>query len=224
MLRYEKNKQTISDEEQQRLAQSKVCIVGLGGLGGYVLEMLARIGIGSIRAIDGDIFDETNLNRQLLCNSDNIGKPKTEAADIRMRQINEHVNIEAVYERLTQSNAETLLSGCEVIIDACDSVETRLTLEKAAETLGLPLIHGAISGWYAHISTIFPGDRTLSKFYKTVSKCSESVMGNPSFTPAAAASVQVSLVIKYLLKKGKMLRNKMLIMDLYNNEFEVIEI
>lgn len=222
MLRYLKNKQTITDDEQQKLALSRVCLVGLGGLGGYALEMLVRVGVGNIRAIDGDCFDETNLNRQLLCNAQNLGFPKSEAAAIRAKKINGAVNIDAIRERVIAQNAENLLRGYDIIIDACDSVETRLLLQETAEKLGVPLVYGAIAGWYAQISVIFPGDKTLEKIYPT-GECKNS-LGNPSFTPATAASIQVSQTIKFLLDKGKLLRNKLLLIDLFDNEFEVIDL
>lgn len=222
MLRYQKNKQTISDEEQQKLALSKVCIVGLGGLGGYVLEMLVRLGVGNIRAIDGDCFDETNLNCQLLCDAQNLGVAKSEVAAIRAKKINSQVNIDAVSARVTKDNAESLLSGYDIIVDACDSVETRLLLQDVAEKVGVPLVYGAIAGWFAQISIIFPGDKTMDKIYKT-GECKNS-MGNPSFTPAAAASAQVSQTIKYLLNKGQLLRNKLLLIDLFDDECELIDL
>lgn len=222
MLRYQKNKQTITDDEQQKLALSRVCLVGLGGLGGYVLEMLVRVGVGNIRAIDGDCFDETNLNRQLLSEEQNLGLPKAQAAAARAKRINSEVNIDVVSERVTAENAESLLRGYDIIIDACDSVGTRLLLQNIAEKLGVPLVFGAIAGWYAQISIIFPGDRTIEKIYPT-GEC-KNTLGNPSFTPAAAAAAQVSQTIKFLLNKGKLLRNELLLIDLFDNEFEVIDL
>ncbi|NLG41191.1 MAG: HesA/MoeB/ThiF family protein, partial [Chloroflexi bacterium] len=83
MLRYLRNHDAISEAEQAILAQKRVLVVGCGGLGGYVIECLARIGVGYLRVVDGDVFDETNLNRQLLSSNMNLGRPKTLAAQQR---------------------------------------------------------------------------------------------------------------------------------------------
>ena len=81
MLRYSRNKNLMSDDEITLLSQKKVCVLGLGGLGGYIVEMLSRIGVGSLTLVDGDVFDETNLNRQLFSSMNNLGNSKALEAE-----------------------------------------------------------------------------------------------------------------------------------------------
>ena len=118
MLRYLRNHDAISEAEQAILAQKRVLVVGCGGLGGYVIECLARIGVGHLRVVDGDVFDETNLNRQLLSSSMNLGRPKTLAAQQRVMAVNPLVEVEAFQTLLTAENAVQLLEGCDVAVDA----------------------------------------------------------------------------------------------------------
>ncbi len=225
MMRYERNKTTISSEEQDILKRAKVCVIGCGGLGGYVIEMLGRIGIGAITAIDGDVFDETNLNRQLLSEMSLIGHSKALAAKERMLSVNPEISVNAIHTFFLPENAEALLMGHDVIVDALDQIPARFLLQETAERLNIPFVHGAIAGWYAQISTVFPGEKTLEKIYrKDVVKGKENTLGNPSFTPAYASSVQVSEVIKLLLGRGELLRNKIMFANLLDHEIEIAEL
>ena len=118
--RYERNR-IFSRNQQEELASKKAAVIGCGGLGGYAAEMLARAGVGHITVCDGDVFDETNLNRQLLCTEAIIGMPKARAAAERINSINSEVKAEAFSCNLTEENAEEILKGCDVVIDALDS-------------------------------------------------------------------------------------------------------
>ncbi len=140
MLRYLRNHDAISEAEQVILAQKRVLVVGCGGLGGYAIECLARIGVGHLRVVDGDVFDETNLNRQLLSSSMNLGRPKTLAAQQRVMAVNPLVEVEAFQTLLTAENAVPLLDGCDVAVDALDNVPSRLLLQQAARSAGIPLV------------------------------------------------------------------------------------
>ncbi|WP_243279199.1 HesA/MoeB/ThiF family protein [Romboutsia sp. 1001713B170131_170501_G6] len=220
--RYERNIGTLTKSENDKLKDFKVCIVGCGGLGGYVIEMLSRIGIGYLKLVDEDIFDVSNLNRQILCNENNIGQNKVIEAKERIKLINNNVNIDIVSEHLDSNNCEKIINNCHVVIDALDNIKTRFVLQKYCETLNIPLIHGAISGWYGQVSTIYPGDNNLEDIYK-YKKEIDNKLGNPSFTPGLVASIQVSETIKVLLNKGEILRNKVLFIDLLYGEYNIIE-
>ena len=221
--RYERNIGTLTKVENDKLKNFKICIVGCGGLGGYVIEMLSRIGIGYLKLVDEDTFDVSNLNRQILCNENNIGKNKAIEAKERIKLINNNVNIDIVSEHLDSNNCEKIINNCHVVIDALDNISTRFTLQKYCEALNIPLIHGAISGWYGQVSTIYPGDNNLEYIYK-YKKETDNKLGNPSFTPGLVASIQVSETIKVLLNKGEILRNKVLFIDLLYGEYNIIEI
>ena len=225
MGRYDRNMMCISKEENESLRHKTVAVVGCGGLGGYIIEMLGRLGIGKIIAIDGDVFEDTNLNRQILSHMENLGRPKALEAWERMKLVNPDVEILPVINKIDESNAKTILQRAEVVIDALDNISGRLILQNACEELGVPLVHGAIAGWYGQITTIFPGDRTLDKIYSGL-KGSEikNPLGNPSFTPALTASIEVSEVLKLLIGRGELLRNKMIFLNLLDNNFEIIEL
>jgi molybdopterin-synthase adenylyltransferase len=223
--RYKKNGQTITAGENVILKEKKVLVAGCGGLGGHIIEMLARAGVGHITAVDPDVFDETNLNRQLLCEERLLGKSKAEAAINRISNVNSEVTVTPVQERVTSENAKKLFQGHDLIIDALDNIPSRFDIQDAAEKCNIPIVHGAIAGWYGQVSVLFPGDKFFDKIYpereKTVVDTSS---GNPSFSPAVTAGFQVGESIKYLLGKGTLLRGQMLFIDMLNNQFELIDI
>ena len=224
MLRYSRNKNLMSDDEIILLSQKKVCVLGLGGLGGYIVEMLSRIGVGSLTLVDGDVFDETNLNRQLFSSMNNLGNSKALEAEKRVKGINPLTKVIPVYEFVDSSNAMKIIANHDVIVDALDSIDLRKYIAKVCTELNLPLVHGAIAGWYGQVATIYPNDTTLDILYpKDIKRGIEKELGNPSFTPALVASIQVSEVIKLLLNRGDFLRNFLIKIKLYRNDIEVIK-
>jgi molybdopterin/thiamine biosynthesis adenylyltransferase len=222
--RYQRNQQMISTAQQLRLLRSTVAVVGAGGLGGYILEELARLGVGQIVVIDDDVFEEHNLNRQILSSPARLGRVKVEVAAERLAEINPVVKVRAVRARLDQGNGVACLTGADCVVDAVDNVASRLEMEELCEGLQLPLVHGAIAGWYGHVATIFPGERSLAKLYRHWSggKGIEAQLGNPSFTPAVVASFEVAEVCKILLGQGRLLRNRQLNINLLDMEVEEI--
>jgi molybdopterin/thiamine biosynthesis adenylyltransferase len=223
--RYIRNMNALTPEENANLIKHKVCVIGCGGLGGYIIEMLGRLGIGYITAVDGDCFDESNLNRQILSDSESVGEGKALKAFERMQRVNPFIKINPIQERLTLENCCRIISGHDVVVDALDNIDTRIILQREAEKLNIPLVHGAISGWYGQVTTIFSGDRTLDLIYQ--SKDSETEgrkLGNPSFTPALIASIEVSEVVKILIGRGELLRKKLLFIDLLLQEYQIINL
>ncbi len=213
MDRYFRNIGAISTGEQQKLKHCSVCIAGLGGLGGYVLELLARLGIGSITGIDSDCFEMTNLNRQLLSNLTNIGTEKASAAAERVRLINNETKFTAYSDKIDAGNAPKLLQGHDIVIDALDSVRDRLMISSCCSGLKIPLIHGAVNAWSGQAAVIYPGDDLLEKLYSIdfIQKLPPSVL---AFTPSAIASFQVSLALRVLLEKEKPEPNTLYLLDL----------
>jgi molybdopterin/thiamine biosynthesis adenylyltransferase len=223
MDKYAQNR-IFTKSEMSKIRSSRVCIVGCGGLGGYVLEMLARLGMAEITIVDADRLEESNLNRQILANEKNLGKYKVEVAQERISRVNSQVRIKAIRQFLTQENAAEILGGNDLIIDALDNIETRKILAHACDEAKIVFVHAAIAGWYGQISTIFPGDNTLQKIYRAKQEFGiESAIGNPSFTPALLASLQVAEAIKILLGKANTLRHKLLHIDLLDTDFELLE-
>ena len=222
--RYIRNENMLSPKENLSLRNFKVAVVGCGGLGGHIIEMLARMGIGHITAIDGDVFEPHNLNRQLFSLPSNLGKPKAPEAKKRIEAVNPYVVVSAKQVMLDAGNAEELLAGHDLVCDALDNVNTRKLVAKTATNLNIPMVFGAIAGWYAQVGTIMPGDNLLDKIYpEGINKGAETQLGNPSFTPALAASLQVAEAIKVLLKKEGILNNKLLVADTLEHHYQVID-
>jgi len=223
--RYNRNMNMLSPEENESLRSFKVCVIGCGGLGGYVIELLGRLGMGTITAVDGDVFDLTNLNRQLLSTEEGIGKSKAFAAEERMKKVNSDVMVHPIQAFVTEENCDEIISGHDIVMDALDNMTARRLLEEHCEKQTVPLIHGAIAGWYGQVSTIMPGDGTLQKIYPpNENKGAETELGNPSFSPALVASIQVAEALKVLLKRGELLQNKLLTIDLLNHEYEIFHL
>ncbi len=218
--RYIRNREVISVQEQLRLAESKVAVVGAGGLGGHVILLLARVGIGHLTVVDCDLFDETNLNRQALCNRESLGKPKSEVAVEVVGSINPGVEVISHQTRLKSTNGPDILVGSDVVVDALDNIPSRLALERTAKELGVPLVHGALAGFEGWMMTIFPDDQGLKLLYGGEeakgdnAKRPEAILGVPALTPSIIASLQVMEVLKIILKRGKVFRHIMVHVDL----------
>lgn len=223
--RYDRNQNTISQKDGILLKKASVVVVGCGGLGGYIIEQLGRLGLGKITLVDYDVFDETNLNRQLLSTELLIGKLKVDAAVARMKEVNSETQVEGLACRIIRENAEEILKGHNLVIDALDNIESRLIVEEACQSLNIPLIHGAIGGWYGQVAVIMPGYPILNKIYgENYEKDIAEEMGNPAFTPAVIAGIQVAESIKVLLNKDGALKGQILTVDLENLEFDILEI
>ena len=217
--RYERNVPTLSEAECALLRTKKVLIAGCGGLGGHLIDQLARIGVGSLRVVDGDVFEPSNLNRQLLSEVPLLGTGKAAAAAERVRRVNPDIRVEAVEAFLTEANAPQLIAGCDVVLDALDNIPSRKVLAAACAVAGVPYIYGAVNGWVAQAAISMPGDHLVEKLYPEGSVLkNKSVL---SFTPALCASMQVSLCVK-LLTGRQVETGKLYYFDLLNQEYEAI--
>jgi molybdopterin-synthase adenylyltransferase len=226
--RYVRNMKTFSPDEQIILLGSRVSVVGLGGLGGAVVEILARVGIGTLRLIDGDIFEDSNLNRQFLSTSDLIAKSKAAAAAQRVRRINSSIVVQQYDENLDDSNSLSLIENSDVTIDCLDNVPARFSLERASKQIGSPLVSAAVAGISGHVTTIFPEDPGLELIYgesrQRPQKGVETSLGCLPQAVALLASIECSEVIKILLGKGELLRSKLLFVDLVSNTMDVLQL
>ncbi len=223
--RYKRNGTTIPDEKRSVLQDKRALVAGCGGLGGYIIEMLARAGIGHISAVDPDVFDETNLNRQILCQEKLIGTSKSEAAVRRIRDINSDVSVSGIQVRLDENNARQIGEGHDIVIDALDNIPSRLILQQTAEELQIPLVHGAISGWYGQVAVIYPGDRLFDIIYENYDGDPQlNILGNPSFSPAAIASFQVSESIKVLTGNTNAMKRQILFIDMLECQTNLVEL
>jgi molybdopterin/thiamine biosynthesis adenylyltransferase len=225
--RYERSQGTVGWEGQVKLLESTVAIVGCGGLGGWIIEGLARMGVGHLILIDGDTFGENNLNRQALCTETNVGQLKTEAARERVSRVNAATEVTLHPVMADEESMREMLAGADVVVDALDTLPTRLVLQKVAQSLGIPVVHGAIGGYVGQVMTVFPGDEGLYALYgrgDVPEQGIEAQLGNPAATPMMVAAWQIQEVIKILLGTGEPLRNRLLFMDAESGVAEVLEI
>ena len=224
-VRYQRNGQMFSCRQQLKLFNSVVAVIGCGGLGGYIIEELARLGVGRIIAIDPEVFEESNLNRQLFSSLTAIGRAKVTVAAERVAQINPAITLDPRAVAFAKANGEGFLKGVHLAVDALDSIAVRLELAAVCRETNIPLIHGAIAGWYGQVTTQFPGERTLEFLYQgeASGRGIEKQLGNPSFTPAVIASLEVAEVCKVLLGEGEPLRGRCLTIDLREMEFVMTE-
>ena len=217
--RYERNLPALSEAECLLLRKKRVLIVGCGGLGGHIIDQLARIGIGSLKVVDGDVFDESNLNRQLLSDITKLGISKAKAAADHVACINPAVAVEAVNVFMSAENVQELIAGCDIVIDALDNIPARRILADACAKAKLPYVYGAISGWVAQAALSMPEDRLIDRLYpEEIEIRDKSVL---SFTPALCASMQVALCVKYLTGRAAQ-HGTVYYFDLLNQEFETI--
>jgi molybdopterin/thiamine biosynthesis adenylyltransferase len=213
--RYQRNIGMYTIKGQSKLLQSKAIIVGLGGLGGNILEQIARAGIGTIVGCDPDVFDNTNLNRQLLSTEDAIGKTKASQAQIRAKQINSAISFHAhpcKFEQLTNEDWD----GVDIVFDCLDNIPDRLTLAKKCTQHNCPLIHGAIAGLLGQVGIVWPHSNMLETYYtgQTEAHGVEIELGTPASTAAMTASYMASEGIQVLLGN----RQKESLMHFFNLE------
>jgi len=220
--RYLRNIGTIGIEGQLRLLRSCMGICGLGGLGGYIAESLARYGVGRLILVDGDVFEEDNLNRQLLCTESGLGRAKVQVAAERVAEVNSSLEVNAHHRFVGPADIPEVFGGADLVIDALDNISSRLALERGCAQLGIPLVHGAIAGNSGQVMTIFPGDPGLQTIYSGIEdRGVEMLEGNPPTTPALVASLQAQEAVK-IVCGGELLRHGFLLVDTASNLYQFI--
>ncbi len=223
-VRYLLNIGTIGIAGQLKLLRSCVGICGLGGLGGFIVELLARFGFGHLVLVDGDVFEEDNLNRQLPCTEAVLGRPKVEVAAERVTAVNPSLQTSMHQRFISGDDVAEVFSAADLVIDALDNVPARLVLEEGCARLGIPMVHGAISGNSGQVMTVFPGDPGLTSLYAgSEERGPEALEGNPPTTPALVASLQVQEAVK-IICGGDLLRHGLLLVDTAANLYQFIPI
>jgi molybdopterin/thiamine biosynthesis adenylyltransferase len=226
--RYERSHGTVGWQGQIKLLESTVAIFGCGGLGGWIVEGLARMGVGHLIVVDGDSFAENNLNRQAMCTEVNLGQSKTEAARERIANLNSATEVTTYPVMADERSMREMLAGSDLVMDALDTLPTRLVLQQAAQDLGVPLVHGAIGGYVGQVMTVFPGDEGLRVIYGRVEDVPERgievQLGNPAATPMMVAAWQIQEAVKILLGTGQPLRNRILLLDAEFGTAEILDV
>lgn len=221
----------VTKSQQTRFKESKIAIIGCGGLGGTIIEMLARMGIGELNIIDKDSFDMSNLNRQIMSSIDSLGKSKSEVAKEKIRLINPYVKVNAFNEELNRKNLDKIIGDCDIAIDGLDNLPTRVLLSRYTKEKEIPFIHGAVHGTMGQL-TVFTKD-TISyeelfslpsigkelddKTNQEIQKLSQNTP--PVIGPIAniIGSLEAFEAFKILTNKGKLtLAPKIFNLDLLN--------
>lgn len=210
--RYIMNMGVMDNDILHRLHQVKVTIVGVGGLGGNVANQLIRLGIINVHLVDFDVFSESNLNRQLFSDVENINQSKVDVIKNALLRINPDINITVTNQKI--QDIEDI--DTDYLIDCVDNVDTKLYLATLASKLNVPLLHGSCGGWYGQITWISPGSTFLHELYGTDKVGLEKSLLNPVFTPSVVASFMVSEFLK-MISNNEIHYNELLLVDVLNN-------
>ena len=210
--RYKRQMMLFGDEGQELLKKAHIFIAGAGGLGSPVSIYLAVAGIGTLTVVDRDVVDQSNLNRQILHYDRDIGRKKTESAEEKLMAINPDITVRVIDTTIEEKNAGDLVGKADGIVDAMDNYPVRYLLNNVAIRKKIPLFHGAICGFYGQATTIIPGQTACLTciFPKAPPKEVFPVIG---VTPGLIGMVQATEVLKYLLKSGELLTNRLFIWD-----------
>ena len=219
--RYIRNLGPLTEEECLLLRQRRVFLAGCGGLGGYLLEHLLRVGVGAITVCDGDTIVPSNLNRQLLADMESLGRSKAEAACARAALVNPEAAVEARPVFLTADNALGLIAGHDLALDALDSPAARRILASACRQAGIPLVHGAIRGWYAQAAVILPDSGMMEQLYPADAPAAPD-QGSLSPTVGLCAAIQAGEAVKLLCGRPSPLAGRLLWVDLVEQEYQVV--
>ncbi len=226
--RYCRNQKSLSNDDQLQLLKSHVAIIGLGGLGGTVTEILARIGVGRLTLVDGDCFDESNLNRQLLSSPANIGKSKAEVAKLRVQEINPAIEVHSVPKFFTADNSETILHQVNLAIDCLDTITDRFILEDGCRKASIPLISAAIGGSSGQATVIFPEDPGLKDIYglpgNAPARGVEKSVGTLPFAAVYMAAVECAAATAILTGSSSELRNRLFMAEVIDHTTELFSL
>lgn len=208
---------------QEKLKQSKVLVIGAGGLGTPVVMYLAAMGIGWIGIVDFDIIQESNLHRQILYTETDVGKSKVEVLSARIKNQNSEVQIDSIYTRLSVDNAKAIIQQYNIICDCSDNVSTRLLVDEICFNFQTPLVYGAVRGWQGYL-TIFNAKkkiRLLDVFSKedliNESKDNCGTSGIVSTVCGIIGSYQATEIIKLILEINSDLDGSILCFDALQN-------
>lgn len=222
-LHYQRNHNAISPSDQIKLLDSRVGVCGCGGLGMNVINYLARLGVGHITVWDPDIFNESNLNRQLFSSYDKLGKSKVEVCRAFVQQINPAVCLTAIPAKWEESDA-SIIYRQQVMVDALDNIPSRLALARFCEKGNIPLVHGAVGGWYGQLTVVMPGDRILQEIYQNPVQQQgiEKEQGTLPFTAAVLAGLEAAETVKLLLNMESDLCSNLCLVDLLNMSMDML--
>ncbi|MHA1672103.1 MAG: HesA/MoeB/ThiF family protein [Promethearchaeota archaeon] len=213
----------------KKLIEATVCVVGAGGLGCPVIQMLATAGIGHIKVIDGDKVELSNLPRQPLHYSSDVGQFKVDSVIQKVKELNTDVQMEGIREYLTKENALEILQGCDYIIDASDNIATKFLINDVCVHLRIPFTIAGVVQWMGQIISVDPGDSTCYRcVFHSISRDNDSMScsaaGVINTVPSFAGILQANEAIKSIVGKKKKFLNGIFFFDLAENSFNFVSI
>jgi len=212
--------------DQETLLRSKVLVVGAGGLGSPVLLYLASNGVGNITVVDSDKVELSNLQRQIIHDSESLGKPKTEVVKRKIEKLNPDVKVNLFSGRFGPSNARNLVSSHDMVVDASDNFDTKFLVNDACILENRPFSIGSVLEYHGQTSTFVPGKspcyRCLFKQPPEGTIPTTAEVGVLGTVPGIIGVIQATEVIKTLLNKGGNLAGKLLLLDALEWEFQII--
>ncbi|MCU0573512.1 MAG: HesA/MoeB/ThiF family protein [Syntrophobacteraceae bacterium] len=214
--RYLRNFEAMDLPEQVRLWEGQALVCGCGGLGGVIIQLLARAGVGRLRLLDPDVFVASNLNRQCMSETATLGRSKAETAAQRVLAINPFVEVEHHSIRLDEKNAFELLAETQVALDALDNLDARFALEAGARNRNTPFIHGAVAGWWGQIATFPPrSPHSLRTIYGAMRHRdpAEEAMGVLGPTASVIGSLQAMEAMRILAGREPAHADRLLYFD-----------
>ncbi len=215
---FTRNLDLLTPAQQQYLLKARVAVIGCGGLGGYVIEELTRIGLGSLHLVDPDVFSKSNCNRQLYALQSTMGKGKADTAAQRTKAIGPWCRA-TPYAADFRELPEAEVFAVDAVVDCLDDIQGRRDLARLTDRLGLPLIHGAVSGWYGQVGVHRPGTDLIGRLYPESTDKKKNAPSVLSCTVALVASLQALETVKILLSLDSPLQNGWLHIDLKESEF-----
>jgi molybdopterin/thiamine biosynthesis adenylyltransferase len=211
----------IGEDGLKKLLNSTVLVAGAGGLGTVVLQILVRSGVGKIYVIDHGIVDEPDLNRQILYNRTHLGKAKVEVVSEELRKIRD---VEIIPQRETIDENFKIPDEVDIVVDCLDNFYGKFLLNDLCVIANKPFVHAGISGFYGQITIVIPGETfNLREMMRNIPL--EKTGGLPviATAPFILGTLEANEVIKFLTGKGVLLKNKILVVDLLNNDFQTVE-
>lgn len=214
-------------EGQQKLNKAKVLIVGAGGLGVPVMQYLAGMGVGQLTLMDADAIALSNLQRQVIYATDDVGKKKVEVAADRLRQLNPEIEVETIAQMISSENADQLVAGKDLVVDCTDSIEARYVINDTCVENGLPFVYGALYKHEGHVSIFnFQGGPTYRDIYPDdsaqVENCNE--IGVLGVLPGIIGCYQAMEAVKILTGIGDNLSGKLLVVDALGANHDVFQL
>ena len=220
--------QEIGYQGQLKLKQARVCVVGVGGLGNPITTRLAAMGVGKIRIVDRDVIELSNLHRQTMFNEDDVGQVKVETAAKKLRKLNDDIIIEELPVSINDYTALDAVDGCDVVIDALDSVNARYSLNKACIEKKIPFVTGAAVGVTGQTFTIIPSESAcyhcLFPALDEDSMPTCSIEGVHPSILSIIGGIEVSEAVKIITEKKPSLQDRVLHVDLENLIFNFTKV